>query len=170
MAYEFLKDCSTGCSTEGVAVEEACNEMHGHQLPPRPFRVPQIWILRVNDVYNTRRDISRTFKAPDNRPLDDLIWDLWSGNVDPCSHRNMCLEVVQYRGSYYSNNNRRLYCLKQYQDMCEESGWHGWQVWGGSKGFSFQESPGHQVLERFLEAGEKLDENEIRIRGRPNHK
>ena len=135
MAYEFLKDCSTGCSTEGVAVEEACNEMHGHQLPPRPFRVPQIWILRVNDVYNTRRDISRTFKAPDNRPLDDLIWDLWSGNVDPCSHRNMCLEVVQYRGSYYSNNNRRLYCLKQYQDMCEESGWHGWQVWVAAKVF-----------------------------------
>ena len=37
---------------------------------------------------------------------------IWTGRLDPCSLK---LEVVEWRGRFYSNDNRRLYCLKEHQ-------------------------------------------------------
>ena len=66
--------------------------------------------LNVRDIEFTQAGISRCFQ--DGRPLETMISDLDRGRLDPCSLK---LEVVEWRGRFYSNDNRRLYCLKEHQ-------------------------------------------------------
>ena len=66
--------------------------------------------LNVRDIEFTQAGISRCFQ--DGRPLESMISDLDRGRLDPCSLK---LEVVEWRGRFYSNDNRRLYCLKEHQ-------------------------------------------------------
>ena len=52
-------------------------------------------------------------------PREKLIDDLRSSNVDPLDHPDRQLEVIRKwtkhgKAKYYSNDNRCLYCLKQY--------------------------------------------------------
>ena len=52
-------------------------------------------------------------------PREKLIDDLRSSNVDPLDHPDLQLEVIRKwtkhgKAKYYSNDNRCLYCLKQY--------------------------------------------------------
>eukprot|EP00438_Fugacium_kawagutii_P003971 Skav207538 [mRNA] locus=scaffold756:195329:195712:- [translate_table: standard] len=97
------------------------------------------------DVHYTQKAISKKFQ--DGRWLEELIWhlDMWS--VDPCNHPNMCLEVVKFQGHYYSNDNRRLYCLRQHQKKLEEI---GWKVWVKARVFNYEEKPDSRVIGRFL--------------------
>eukprot|EP00435_Cladocopium_sp_Y103_P044200 s611_g12.t1 len=66
--------------------------------------------LTVRDFEFTQAGISRRFQ--DGRPLETMISDLDMGTLDPC---RLKLEVVEWRGRFYNNDNRRLYCLKEHQ-------------------------------------------------------
>ena len=71
----------------------------------------------VEDLEYTQPSCGKCFK--NGAPLEHLIDDLNSGRVDPLKHPNLQLEVVEVKrggkARYYSNDNRRLYCLKQHQ-------------------------------------------------------
>ena len=69
----------------------------------------RLWVM---DVHYTQKAISKRFR--DGRWLEELIRDLYMWNVDPCNHSNMCLEVVKYQEHFYSNDNRRLFCLRKW--------------------------------------------------------
>lgn len=64
--------------------------------------------LNVRDIEFTQAGISRCFQ--DGRPLETMISDLDRGRLDPCT-----LKLVEWRGRFYSNDNRRLYCFKEHQ-------------------------------------------------------
>ena len=64
--------------------------------------------------------------------MESLLRDLHSRKVDPTKHANMVLEVVKVNGTYYSNDNRRLKVLREYQHdlgrelyvQCRVFEWH----------------------------------------------
>ena len=64
--------------------------------------------------------------------MESLLRDLHSRKVDPTKHVNMVLEVVKVNGTYYSNDNRRLKVLREYQHdlgrefyvQCRVFEWH----------------------------------------------
>ena len=64
--------------------------------------------------------------------MGSRLRDLHSRKVDPTKHVNMVLEVVRVNGTYYSNDNRRLKVLREYQHdlgrelyvQCRVFEWH----------------------------------------------
>ena len=113
----------------------------------------------------TQENIGRKFRC--GSTLEDLIRDLESGKVDPLQHPNMRLEVVRKfvdgREIVYSNDNIRLYCLKQYQlrnlDRC---------VWVVVKLYDWV--PAYDRLLERLPQRTGLRSNDIRLRGVPSHR
>eukprot|EP00438_Fugacium_kawagutii_P002515 Skav203250 [mRNA] locus=scaffold1235:3834:5702:- [translate_table: standard] len=113
--------------------------------------------LCVTDIEFTQSSIARRFR--DGRPLQDLIYDLDQGNVDPCTH--LKLEVVRYNNKYYSNDNRRLFCLKEHQ-----KGVH-WNVKVRAEVFELPKVF-VRFIDRVLERWNKVGDDQpdyIRVRG-----
>merc|ERR1712187_964713 len=97
----------------GSVSEDPSEKLH---IQRGPF---EVMLLPVRALKYTQQNIGPNFQ--DGRPLNQLVADLQSGKVDPARH--LCLEVVKRweRGEevLYSLDNRRLYCLKQFQDLIE---------------------------------------------------
>lgn len=70
-------------------------------------------VVPVRDVIFTQDSIGSTFA--DGRQFEELIKQLHNGEVDPLKRPFMCLEAVKFDGQIRSLDNRRLYCLKEYQ-------------------------------------------------------
>ena len=115
--------------------------------------------LNVRDIEFTQASIAPRFR--NGGYLTKLISDLNEGNLDPCRTDWLQLEVVQFRDKFYSNDNRRLFCLKQHQRHVD------WNVKVMTRVYSIP-----KVLERFVERyferwkliGDK-DPDYIRVRG-----
>ena len=70
-------------------------------------------MLKVHDLKFTHDSVDRKFR--NGSSFDGLMRDLRSGRVDPQVHLKP-LKVYHWPGrGYYSRDNRRLKCLKQYQ-------------------------------------------------------
>ena len=152
LAYEILTAYSEECKNvgDGDSEKEPSNETQlerrQESLWPRPPKWTRM-TLRVNDVEYTQAKISPIFQ--DGRSFEDLIQDLDTWKVIPCEHPKMYLEAVRYKGQIYSNNNRRLRCLKDHQEKWEEC-W--WQVWVAAKVHNFEENAFETgVIKRFWE-------------------
>ncbi len=82
----------------------------------REFPVP---LKRVNHVRYTQSSCSCVFR--DGRSLEQSVADLVDGRVDALRDEWLTLDVVLLNGKLYSVNNRRLYCLKQFQILVRHS-------------------------------------------------
>ena len=74
----------------------------------------------VDDVSFTQENCGRKFK--DGRSLEQLVAELHAGKHDPLRSEFLCLEALWKRdrnGTHrlYSNDNRRLWCLKEFQSQ-----------------------------------------------------
>ena len=149
-----------GRNTLGEAQpQEACEILEERHRQKHPVNSQtQSRILYVREIEYTQASIKAEFR--DGRPLEQLISDLHRGKVDPCTCRTLELEVVEYGGKYYSNDNRRLYCLNKYQESVH------WKVKVAAKVYLFP-----KALERFVDRyAERLqlvgdDNPDIRVRG-----
>lgn len=83
---------------------------------PSPYQlISEVRVVKVDDLTFTQDAISNKFR--DGKTLEELISGLVDGRYDPLQFGFLCLEVVQLPGGILaSNDNRRLYCLKSYQD------------------------------------------------------
>lgn len=118
-------------------------------------------MLRVQEIEYTQPGIAKRFK--DGRWLEDLTSDLENWSVNPRNHPKMCLEVVWWKGTFYSNNNRRLYCLKQHQANHEAS---GWQVFVAAQVYDFDDFQGVYNFDDFR--GAPIRRFKSRMRDRQN--
>ena len=91
---------------------------------------PQMRLLPLSELKYTQKSINGVFR--DGSTLESLLRDLHSRKVDPTKHANMVLEVVKVDGTYYSNDNKRLKVLREYQHdlgrelyvQCRVFEWH----------------------------------------------
>ena len=67
----------------------------------------------VHDVRFSHRSIKQRFD--DGRSLADLVEQLCRDEVHPLRDSFLRLRVWHFRGKLISRDNRRLYCLKKYQ-------------------------------------------------------
>ena len=69
----------------------------------------------------THNSIRSTFS--DGKSFSTLIGDLRSGKVHPLRHPKLVLDYVRVLQSdtYHSFNNRRLHCLKKFQEGQEDT-------------------------------------------------
>eukprot|EP00397_Hematodinium_sp_SG-2012_P000604 GEMP01000605.1.p1 GENE.GEMP01000605.1~~GEMP01000605.1.p1 ORF type:complete len:1845 (+),score=340.38 GEMP01000605.1:31-5535(+) len=72
--------------------------------------------VSIDEVFYTQHSISSTFGSGlhAGKPLDTLVEDLLIGVTQP---EFLELSGAKFRNRIFSLNNRRLYCLKQYQNM-----------------------------------------------------
>jgi len=84
-------------------------------------RGPRVETVPVKEVLFTHENIASKFKC--GRKFEDLIEDLQSGKVNPKKARFLKLTGFEqqargpnYPGRYFCQNNRRLWCLKQFQE------------------------------------------------------
>lgn len=69
------------------------------------------------DVRFTQDSIQgQTFK--DGKRLEDLVDALVRGEIGVLEADFLVLEATRYKSDYFCNNNRRLWCLQQYQQLC----------------------------------------------------
>ena len=166
-AYEFLDELSKteeeGTSAGNQTFEKKQQSNEVSLWPSEPLRIE----LKVDEIEYTQSWISSQFK--DGKQFEDLLNDLDNGKVDPCVHPNMCLEVVEQEGIYYSIDNRRLYCLKEYQKKWKHCGWRV------RVAVRLHRAPSGRVRDRFLERisqrrreGSKF--GEIRMRRHSQHR
>ena len=66
-------------------------------------------------LFEEVRGQGNTSRFSDGKRFDVLIEQLRKGAVDPMRDKFLQLEGVKIDNKYYSLNNRRLYCLRQYQ-------------------------------------------------------
>ena len=118
---------------------------------------PDLVDLKVGLIEYTQESIGQCFK--DGRSLEALISDLDHSRVDPCSCEQLRLEVIERHGRFFSNDNRRLYCLKRHQEHM------GWTVWVKAKVF-YCPRAFDRFLERYLERQARVgdDPDYIRVR------
>ena len=125
---------------------------------------PDLRDLKVGQIEYTQESIGECFK--DGRSLEALISDLDHSRVDPCSCKDLQLEVIERDGKYFSNDNRRLYCLKRHQEHMDQEHM-GWTVWVKAKVF-YWPSAFDRFLTRYQERqakiGDRDDPNYIRVR------
>ena len=72
----------------------------------------------VHNVKFSHRSIKRRFD--DGRPLASLVEQLRRNEVHPLRDSFLRLRVWHFRGKLISRDNRRLYCLKKYQQEQSE--------------------------------------------------
>ena len=116
--------------------------------------------LNVRDIEFTQASIAPRFR--NGAYLTKLISDLNEGNLDPCRTDWLQLEVVQFRDKFYSNDNRRLFCLKQHQRHVD------WNVKVMTRVYSIPKVY-ERFVERYCERYKLLGDKEpdyIRVRGR----
>ncbi len=121
-------------------------------------------MLNIKEVEYTQTSIGCRFQ--NGWWLERLIDDLDSGRVDPRTHETMRLEVVFHQGKYYSNDNRRLYCLKKHQENQQHT---GWEVRVAARVHIFPQAF-NRFVERFCERQRLCgnDPDNIRVRGPPS--
>lgn len=74
-------------------------------------------VAPVREVAYTQDSIGANFK--DGRPLQDLIEQLLSGEVDPLKADFLELPAIKVGHKLRSQANRRLHCLKKYQEKVD---------------------------------------------------
>lgn len=89
---------------------------------PSPHRRRKVEATEVKDVVVPVRHVRFTqgsigSRFRDGRTFSQLVEDLISGEKDPLKERFLHLEAVCVRGKYFSLANRRLHCLKIYQNI-----------------------------------------------------
>ena len=85
----------------------------GRSQPAWPtLAVKTVW---VDELDYSQSNCRQTFQ--DGRALTQLVQELCQGKHDPLESDFLCLEVVKKRGRLFSNDNRRLWCLKKYQEI-----------------------------------------------------
>ena len=165
-AYEFLDELSK-TEEEGInAGNQTFEKQQKNEVPLWPSEPSRIE-RKVDEIEYTQAWISSQFK--DGKQFEDLMNDLDNGNVDPCVHPSMCLDVVEHEGIYYSIDNRRLYCLKEHQKKWKP--W-GWQVWVAVR---LHQARYGRVWDRFLERSSQRHREgskfgEIRMRRHSQHR
>ena len=96
----------------------------GYDGRPRwdlPNSVGHERVVDVSEVRFCQRSMKRRFQ--DGRSLEELIRGLISGRIDPLTAEFLKLTCVEKEDEYkryalFSKDNRRLYCLKEYQKRC----------------------------------------------------
>lgn len=73
----------------------------------------KVKIVPLEDLYFTHDSIANRFR--DGKTLQRLIDELCSGHVDPMNAKFLILEAYNVQGKLMTMNNRRLYCLQQFQ-------------------------------------------------------
>eukprot|EP00929_Paragymnodinium_shiwhaense_P119199 TRINITY_DN9107_c0_g1_i2.p1 TRINITY_DN9107_c0_g1~~TRINITY_DN9107_c0_g1_i2.p1 ORF type:complete len:513 (+),score=58.82 TRINITY_DN9107_c0_g1_i2:138-1676(+) len=76
----------------------------------KPARIATV---EIDSLMYSQENCGQWFQ--DGRPLWQLVEELGAGKHDPLTARFLQLEVVEKRGHLYSNDNRRLWCLKQHK-------------------------------------------------------
>ena len=71
-------------------------------------------IVSIDNLLYSQQSCGVTFR--DGSPLRQLVEELHSGLHDPLTSSFLQLEVIHRDGKLFSNDNRRLYCLKRYRD------------------------------------------------------
>ena len=76
--------------------------------------------VAVDDLLYSQQECSDHF-TDTRHTFEELLQGLNSWSIDPLTSRFLELEVVEVPGLYgelrmHSNDNRRLYCLKQHQE------------------------------------------------------
>ena len=121
---------------EAVDDEGAQESVQGRSCDSGQQTWPQMQLLPVSELKYTQKSINTVFR--DGSTLGSLLRDLHSKKVDPTRHANMVLEVVKVKGTYYSNDNRRLNVLREYMHdlgrevyvQCRVFGWyHAYGRW-----------------------------------------
>lgn len=118
---------------EDLAVEEALDRirmaMIGQKasmaVKPEP---PEEGFLKVKDLLFTQDSCSEIFKRGPyrDRKLEECTAGLIAGKDDPTRDKWLTLDVVKdtQDGKLWSIDNRRLKCLKDYQEYLDQSGTH----------------------------------------------
>lgn len=78
-----------------------------------------IRVVAVDELLYTQNGCSGKFS--DGHTFDELIRQLLHGEVDPLYEKRLLLDVVQWGGKLWSVDNRRLYCLRKYQEIVGRS-------------------------------------------------
>ena len=108
--------------------------------------------IPVDEVSYTQESCGKYFK--DGRSLQQLVEELAEGKHDPLTSPFLCLEAVRKRTRLFSNDNRRLWCLKEHQRRCGREVWIKIRV---------EELP--PAARRFVERYDpRYDNKEIRVR------
>jgi len=106
------------CSFNAVAARKLLRALGGvlsatgEDAEPQPLRVYERTAF-VHDLRYTRARIAARFG--DGRHLNDLISELCSSRIVASSEAFLVLNVVRYRGRLFCLDNRRLWCLRQFQ-------------------------------------------------------
>ena len=90
---------------------------------PRRWQFERLGIqtLRADDVLYSQTSMSDRFS--DGSLLSTLVRDLLSGNADLFRDERLCLTVADWPGrGLVSIDNRRLWCIKQYQEHERQEG------------------------------------------------
>jgi len=81
--------------------------------PPPRSKLKSLKFFSVKEINFSQDTIAKNFK--DGRTFDELLRMLRKGTVDPMRTRFLKLEVYFKDRRLYTLNNRRLWCLKEYQ-------------------------------------------------------
>merc|ERR1711862_581315 len=100
--------------------EEEGQQLNRDEFPeevgPAVLQLPQyIRVASVRDLRFSHDSIRSHFS--DGRSFKELIGELMRGEIDPLQDEpfRAGLQVWRFRGKNICRNNRRLYCLKQFQ-------------------------------------------------------
>ena len=75
-------------------------------------------VVSVDDILYSQPSCGVAFK--EGNTLRQLVEELHSGMHNPLTAPFLKLELIQRKDKLYSNDNRRLYCLKRYRDEIQE--------------------------------------------------
>jgi len=94
-------------------------EWHVEEKPSSSSRSGRDFWVPVDDVGFTQNSISPKFT--DGKEFEDLIQGLLCRRIK-LSEQFLRFPVVKIAGHWHSANNRRLYCVKQYQERLRKLG------------------------------------------------
>eukprot|EP00440_Ansanella_granifera_P031679 gb/GFBE01034386.1/.p1 GENE.gb/GFBE01034386.1/~~gb/GFBE01034386.1/.p1 ORF type:complete len:384 (+),score=53.53 gb/GFBE01034386.1/:1-1152(+) len=104
---------------KSVQVDKTDNPSAGSRVPAEQPTGPEFVELDVKEVRFTHDSIASTFA--DGKSLAGLVSDLQAGKVHPATSEFLRLEAVcaEVDGArtYFSLNNRRLHCLKEFSEQ-----------------------------------------------------
>ncbi|CAK8993465.1 unnamed protein product [Durusdinium trenchii] len=113
---------------EHLPLEEALHRirlaMVGQRATMAKDEPPEEALVPVRVLRFTQEGCSATFRGGpyQGQDLEVVIQDLIKGKCDPTRDDWLTLEVVKWDGTLYSNDNRRLHCLKEAQTHHDKMG------------------------------------------------
>lgn len=105
---------------QDLPLDEVLRRLRGQIVATCKVEPPELVTVCCDDLFYTQKGCSDRFRG--GRYLEDTIQALLNGSVDPQRDEWLVLEVVKKDGRLLSNDNRRLYCLKEYQRRRLEPG------------------------------------------------